>query len=98
MIGVLIYFGIGIILSIILAVLYVLSTEKKHKSGIIETLKIKDTIDLGLYTFITFCLWPLALMIAAFIGLLYLTIFIWTNISEGLVWLIKKIIKNEVYI
>ena len=94
MIEVLIYFGIGVILSIILAVLYVLTTEKKHKSQLIEALGIKDTMDLGLCIFITFCLWPLELMIAAFIGLFCLTLFLWTNISEGLVWLIKKIIKK----
>lgn len=94
MIGAIIYFGIGIILSIILAVLYVLTTEKKHKNQLIKILDINDTTDLGLCIFLTLCLWPFELMIAAFIGLFCLTIFLWTNISEGLVWLIKKIIKK----
>lgn len=94
MIKALIYFGIGIILSIILAVLYVLTIEKKYESVIIEALEIEDTIDLGLCIFITLCLWPLELIIATLIGLFYLTILLWTNISEGLVWLIKKIIKK----
>ncbi len=94
MIEVLIYFGIGIILSIILVVLYVLTTQKKYKSQLIGALDIEDTMDLGLYIFVTFCFWPFELMIAAFLGLFCLTIFLWTNISEGLVWLIKKIIKK----
>ena len=94
MIEALIYFGIGIILSIILVVLYVLTTEKKYESEVIEVLEIDDTMDLGLCIFIILCLWPLGLMIAAVIGLFYLTILLWTNISEGLVWLIKKIIKK----
>jgi hypothetical protein len=94
MIEALIYFGIGIILSVILAVLYVLTTQKKYKSQLIEALDIEDTMDLGLYIFVTFCMWPFELMIAALIGLFCLTIFLWTNISEGLVWLIKKIIKK----
>jgi TctA family transporter len=93
MIEMFIYFGIGIILSIILAVLYVLTTERKYESGIIEILGIEDTGDLGLCIFLTLCLWPLELMIPILTGLFYLTWFLWTNISEGLVWLIKKIIK-----
>lgn len=94
MIEALIYFGIGIILSIILAVLYVLTTNKKYKSQLIEVLDIEDTMDLGLYIFVTFFMWPFELMIVAFYGLLYLTFFLWTNISGGLIWLIKKIIKK----
>ena len=94
MIGALIYLGIGVILSIILTVLYVLTTEKKYESEIIEALHIKDTMDLAPWMLITFCLWPLEVMIVAVLGLLGLTIFIWTNISKGLVWLIKKIIKK----
>lgn len=94
MIGALIYFGIGIILSIILAVLYVLTTEKKYKSGIIEVLEINDSMDLGLCMFITLFLWPLGLMIEAFIGLICLTVSLWTNISDGLVLLIKEVIKK----
>lgn len=94
MIAALIYFGIGIIFSIILAVLYVLSTEKNYDSRLVEVLEIDDTMDLGLYIFATICLWPIELMIAAFIGLFYLTIFLWINISEGLVWLIRRIIKK----
>ena len=94
MIEALIYFGIGIVLSIILVVLYVLTTEKKYESEIIEALEINDTMDLGLCIFITLCIWPFGLMIAAVLGLFYLTILLWTNIGEGLVWLIKKIIKK----
>lgn len=94
MIGALIYFGIGIIHSITLVVLYVLTTEKKYDSEIIELLDIDNTTELGLYIFITFCLWPLGLIIPAVTGLFYLTYFLWTNISEGLVWLIKRIIKK----
>ena len=94
MIEALIYFGIGIVLSIILVVLYVLTTEKKYESGIIEVLDIEDTGDLGLYIFVTFCLWPFELMIPIFTVLFYLTSFFWTKASEDLVWLIKRVIKK----
>jgi len=86
------YFIIGLILCVIFLVLYIID-RRKDCIGIIDTLDIDDETSLGMFLFVTLILWPLELIILAFIGMLYLLYLLCTGIGILLFWIISKIIK-----
>jgi hypothetical protein len=86
------YFIIGLILCIVFLVLYII--DKKKNRGIIGTaLSIDNETGLGILLIVTITLWPVELMILAFIGMLYLLYLLCTGIGILLFWIISKIIK-----
>lgn len=86
------YFIIGLILCVIFLVLYIID-RKKDCIGIIDILDIDNETSLGMFLFVTLILWPLELIILAFIGMLYLLYLLCTGIGSLLFWIISKIIK-----
>jgi hypothetical protein len=88
------YFVIGFILCVVFLVLYIID-RKKDCIGIIDALDIDDETSLGLFLFVTLILWPLELIILAFIGMLYLLYLLCTGIGSLLFWIISKIVKEK---